>query len=288
MGRRGRRAAGAARRHGRRSAAPIIDDRRRPDRAGRAGAAAAGRRRRPRRRRRSRTARARCWSATARDGERATPAAQGFRAAAPATAPPHRPWRPPRPRPSTAPEPPAPVVPDTPAALLEPRGLVPLAKPPVRKLAKDLGIDLRTLTGTGAGGVITREDVEQAAAADRRAAAAAVHCGQPARGSGGCRSAGVRKATAAAMVGQRVHRAARHRVPDRRRHRRRWSCAPGCGRTREFADVEAHPAGVRRQGGVPGGPAHPGGQRALGRGGQRDRLLRLRAARASRRPRRAD
>ena len=35
-----------------------------------------------------------------------------------------------------------------------------LAKPPVRKLAKDLGVDLATLAGSGAGGVITREDVE--------------------------------------------------------------------------------------------------------------------------------
>jgi 2-oxoisovalerate dehydrogenase E2 component (dihydrolipoyl transacylase) len=34
-----------------------------------------------------------------------------------------------------------------------------LAKPPVRKLAKDLGVDLRQLTGSGPGGVITREDV---------------------------------------------------------------------------------------------------------------------------------
>jgi pyruvate dehydrogenase E2 component (dihydrolipoamide acetyltransferase) len=39
-----------------------------------------------------------------------------------------------------------------------------LAKPPVRKLAKDLGVDLATLTGSGAGGVITREDVQAAAA----------------------------------------------------------------------------------------------------------------------------
>ncbi|THA31114.1 2-oxo acid dehydrogenase subunit E2 [Streptomyces sp. A1277] len=39
----------------------------------------------------------------------------------------------------------------------------PLAKPPVRKLAKDLGIDLATVTPTGAGGVITREDVHAAA-----------------------------------------------------------------------------------------------------------------------------
>ncbi|ASU80534.1 branched-chain alpha-keto acid dehydrogenase subunit E2 [Actinopolyspora erythraea] len=40
---------------------------------------------------------------------------------------------------------------------------VPLAKPPVRKLAKDLGVDLRSLPGSGSGGVITREDVERAA-----------------------------------------------------------------------------------------------------------------------------
>jgi pyruvate dehydrogenase E2 component (dihydrolipoamide acetyltransferase) len=35
-----------------------------------------------------------------------------------------------------------------------------LAKPPVRKLAKDLGIDLGSVTATGPGGVITRADVE--------------------------------------------------------------------------------------------------------------------------------
>jgi pyruvate dehydrogenase E2 component (dihydrolipoamide acetyltransferase) len=35
-----------------------------------------------------------------------------------------------------------------------------LAKPPVRKLAKDRGIDLREVTPTGPGGVITRADVE--------------------------------------------------------------------------------------------------------------------------------
>jgi 2-oxoisovalerate dehydrogenase E2 component (dihydrolipoyl transacylase) len=40
-----------------------------------------------------------------------------------------------------------------------------LAKPPVRKLAKDLGVDLARLSGTGPGGSITRDDV-QAAASD--------------------------------------------------------------------------------------------------------------------------
>jgi pyruvate dehydrogenase E2 component (dihydrolipoamide acetyltransferase) len=38
----------------------------------------------------------------------------------------------------------------------------PLAKPPVRKLAKNLGVDLRTLSGTGPDGSITRDDVQQA------------------------------------------------------------------------------------------------------------------------------
>ncbi|MEV6163553.1 dihydrolipoamide acetyltransferase family protein [Streptomyces sp. NPDC052052] len=47
-----------------------------------------------------------------------------------------------------------------PAAVRESR---PLAKPPVRKLAKDLGIDLTTVVPTGEGGIITREDVHAAA-----------------------------------------------------------------------------------------------------------------------------
>jgi pyruvate dehydrogenase E2 component (dihydrolipoamide acetyltransferase) len=40
----------------------------------------------------------------------------------------------------------------------------PMAKPPVRKLAKDLGVDLAALTGSGPEGTITREDVQAAAA----------------------------------------------------------------------------------------------------------------------------
>ncbi len=38
-----------------------------------------------------------------------------------------------------------------------------LAKPPVRKLAKDMGVDLRAVTPTGPGGTITRADVTSAA-----------------------------------------------------------------------------------------------------------------------------
>jgi pyruvate dehydrogenase E2 component (dihydrolipoamide acetyltransferase) len=40
-----------------------------------------------------------------------------------------------------------------------------LAKPPVRKLAKDLGVSLARLTGSGPNGTVTRDDVERAAAA---------------------------------------------------------------------------------------------------------------------------
>jgi 2-oxoisovalerate dehydrogenase E2 component (dihydrolipoyl transacylase) len=52
----------------------------------------------------------------------------------------------------------------------------PLAKPPVRKLAKDLGVDLFALTGSGPNGSITRDDVQQAIqpAAPTGAAAAPV------------------------------------------------------------------------------------------------------------------
>src|SRR4051794_27128215 len=44
------------------------------------------------------------------------------------------------------------------------RGPAVLAKPPVRKLARDRGVDLTTLTGSGPGGLITREDVDRATA----------------------------------------------------------------------------------------------------------------------------
>jgi len=69
---------------------------------------------------------------------------------------------------------PEPVVPEPaapePVAAAEParqgsngHGVSVLAKPPVRKLARDLGVDLGTVTGSGDGGVITRADVEAAA-----------------------------------------------------------------------------------------------------------------------------
>ena len=97
------------------------------------------------------------------------------------------------------------------------RGGAVLAKPPVRKLAKDLGVDLSAVTGTGPGGVVTRDDVAAAAAAPAAPAApsapapapgaAAPEAPAPAaparrEGVGDVRIPvrGVRKATAEAMV----------------------------------------------------------------------------------------
>ena len=96
----------------------------------------------------------------------------------------------------------------------------PKAKPPVRKLAKDLGVDLWSVQGSGTDGIITRDDVQAfvsgagsaAAQADSAPAAAAVN---GAAGPGGTAYApfgsgpreeripikGVRKMTAQAMVG---------------------------------------------------------------------------------------
>jgi 2-oxoisovalerate dehydrogenase E2 component (dihydrolipoyl transacylase) len=102
---------------------------------------------------------------------------------------------------ATAPAPAAPVAPVPAPAVPPPAapagGYVPLAKPPVRKLAKDLGVDLYALTGSGANGVITREDVEQAVSAPAPTAPAAVDNGTRERR---VPIKGVRKATAQAMV----------------------------------------------------------------------------------------
>ncbi|MFD7904291.1 dihydrolipoamide acetyltransferase family protein [Kitasatospora sp. NPDC059747] len=113
----------------------------------------------------------------------------------------------------------APVV--APVVAEQPVGERPLAKPPVRKLAKDLGIDLRAVTPTGRDGVVTREDVHAhasalaAAASAPAAVAAAVVAAEPvaaepaeapvvvsgaAAGDVRVPIKGVRKATAQAMV----------------------------------------------------------------------------------------
>ncbi|HEY4018166.1 MAG TPA: dihydrolipoamide acetyltransferase family protein [Pseudonocardiaceae bacterium] len=101
------------------------------------------------------------------------------------------------PAPAPTPEPePAPVV--VPEPVVAATGeLVPLTKPPVRKLAKELGIDLRVVTGSGRNGVITRDDVRQAAQAP---AAVATPTYDAATRERRVPIRGVRKATASAMV----------------------------------------------------------------------------------------
>lgn len=101
-------------------------------------------------------------------------------------------------------------------AVAAPAGTVggrPKAKPPVRKLAKDLGIDLTTVAPTGPDGIITREDVtSHAAGADVNGLAAQAGSAAPTAayrgvpfGSGEREERipikGVRKMTAQAMVG---------------------------------------------------------------------------------------
>jgi 2-oxoisovalerate dehydrogenase E2 component (dihydrolipoyl transacylase) len=75
----------------------------------------------------------------------------------------------------------------------------PAAKPPVRKLAKDLGVDLATLTGTGPQGTITRGDV-QAAAGQPAARVHVAAAGGPALLEERIPIRGVRKHTAAAVA----------------------------------------------------------------------------------------
>ncbi|MFC7218056.1 dihydrolipoamide acetyltransferase family protein [Streptomyces polyrhachis] len=102
---------------------------------------------------------------------------------------------------AAAPVAPAPAGPAAPADR-------PLAKPPVRKLAKDLGLDLATVAATGPDGIVTREDVHAAASARTAAAAPEpepVVAAAPAPAADARETRipvkGVRKMTAQAMVG---------------------------------------------------------------------------------------
>jgi 2-oxoisovalerate dehydrogenase E2 component (dihydrolipoyl transacylase) len=80
---------------------------------------------------------------------------------------------------------------------LEPAALRVLAKPPVRKLAKELGVDLAAITGTGPNGTVTRGDVESSSPGSPRSTSTTT--------GGGERETreeikGVRKMMAGAMV----------------------------------------------------------------------------------------
>ena len=104
-----------------------------------------------------------------------------------------------------APRPPAGIqAPAAQAAPAEAATARALAKPPVRRLAKDLGISLSGLAGTGPGGSITRDDVERAAG-DTTARSAEIIADNGHRPPSLAREEriavrGVRKAMAAAVV----------------------------------------------------------------------------------------
>ncbi|MEW2350071.1 dihydrolipoamide acetyltransferase family protein [Streptomyces sp. NPDC006684] len=125
----------------------------------------------------------------------------------------------PEPAPAPAPAAPEPASPAPGSAAVP--GSRPLAKPPVRKLAKDLGVDLAAVVPSGPDGVITREDVhaaatsvqeparqapgqqpqESASPAPAEAAAPEAAQADPSARETRIPIKGVRKATAQAMVG---------------------------------------------------------------------------------------
>jgi pyruvate dehydrogenase E2 component (dihydrolipoamide acetyltransferase) len=97
-----------------------------------------------------------------------------------------------------------PAVPATSAAPAEAGNVRVLAKPPVRKLAKDLGVDLTSLVGTGPHGSVTRDDVQAATSGTAEQVAGGGRHARPAV-AGGEREwrepiKGVRKMMGQAMV----------------------------------------------------------------------------------------
>jgi 2-oxoisovalerate dehydrogenase E2 component (dihydrolipoyl transacylase) len=96
-----------------------------------------------------------------------------------------------------------PAVPATAAPPASGENVRVLAKPPIRKLAKDLGVDLSTLAGTGPNGIVTREDVEAAssgATSGETAPAATASYDVPRGGETREPIKGVRKMMGQAMV----------------------------------------------------------------------------------------
>jgi 2-oxoisovalerate dehydrogenase E2 component (dihydrolipoyl transacylase) len=128
-------------------------------------------------------------------------AAAGPAVAAPAAAAAAAPSAPPAPKPRA----PVQATPAVNGSAAGRAGGPTLAKPPVRKMARDLGVDLAQLTGTGPNGSITRDDVQLAAAevGGEDFVPSVVSIGQMTAAAGPREERiavrGVRKATAAAV-----------------------------------------------------------------------------------------
>lgn len=80
----------------------------------------------------------------------------------------------------------------------------PRSTPPVRKMAKDLGVDLTRIHGTGAQGLITRDDVQAHVGAPADGAA---HAMDSAPASGAARTASGERETRSPIRGMRKHTA---------------------------------------------------------------------------------
>ncbi len=138
-------------------------------------------------------------------GPRKAAATRRPRKQAPAASTPP-PAAPPAPVAATPPPPPAPApAPVAPAngtstGAGSATGAKVLAKPPVRKLAKDLGVDLARVTPTGPRGTISRDDVQAHAAGTDSTAASPAAAAAPGERETRLPIKGVRKNTAAAMV----------------------------------------------------------------------------------------
>ncbi len=193
-----------------------------------------------------------------------------------------------------APVAPAPVPPPVPAVTPPPAprpgGARALAKPPVRKYAKDRGVDLADVAGSGEGGIISRSDVDlhlqgaagavPAGAVPADAGAGAAAYGAPVVARTGERETrvpvkGVRKMTAQAMVASAftaphvtefitVDVTRTMKLVERLRSRPRVPRRQG------------QPAAGGGQGAADRGAPQPRHQRRVGRGGPGDRRQELR------------
>ena len=190
----------------------------------------------------------------------------------------------------------APVTAETPAASAANGGpgRVPtaLAKPPVRRMARDLGVDLGELTGTGPSGSITRDDVQRAAAGTESGPVPFSSVVVPAAGDSGPRARGADPDPGRAQAhrggggGERLHGPARHRVPPDRRHRDDDGDGPAA-RAARVRRGQGVAAAAGRAGADRGGRSAPDDQRELGRGraGDRGQALREPGHRRGDRPR---
>ena len=158
-----------------------------------------------------------------------------------------------------------------------------LAKPPVRKLAKSLGVDLGEVRPTGPNGTVSRDDVAQAAGEhpDRQLTPCSRRVRRRAR-------RGSRSRASASTPRPRwwPRRSPRRTSPSSSRSTSRATMAAARSRRRppRVPRRQGVAAAVRRQGGDPRGAADPGDQRDLGRRRRRDRRSSTTSTSASPRP----